>query len=471
MAFALANEGKVVEFDRLGSDIIECLTRHKTPQQKIQCLEEIQIDVYEDYFEGLSELADDEGLTRNIERFTLEQLDEAFHDATSHFELITPGTYRGMIDVTSGDYVKHICDMLQVRGCKLFNKALKKSGRQFIEGLSPDYQCIGVLGEPTPDILCYICGYSLGDTEDYEKKQGSRCPSACEHVINVFQAMKTILGLYNKQTPRSSIRLLEQTVYKWSCACCNYTKNQINFVKNDSNGIWIVDERAVEETLLAVKEVPNCCKSQFHGKLNIKARKREIVDLLNDICDTLNEHYSPIISSLRELTPHTKQAIIKAIEFICVLSNITVDGIMTVINSVYGKRSIEDDSDSDEKPNRKKTKRGGGNDIINDYISKLNFLQQEKFYIKCISVLNDKIQRQLKDLKTLYHMDLFTFLKNSIRIADDSSTKLLVTNTPIQTLVMAKGGYRRKITKKKKEKHTRHRSYRNVRKSRKSRNK
>lgn len=457
MSFIFHKQGKVVNIDNLGTLIMNCLNKNTKAEQKQACLEKLQQSVYKDFFEELTELADDKELIRNIGLFNIGKLDDAFRTAKSNFELITPGPYRGMASVTSGNYVKHICDMLQIRGCTSFNDSLKKLGRDTIEGLKPDPQCINVIGNPTQENLCYICGNPLGEMEDYELNQRgekSRCPSACEHVLNVFQAIKTIIGLYNKQSPTASIRMLERTVYKWSCACCNFTKNQVNFIKNDNFNKWIVDERAIKQTLTFVKAIPSCCKSEYHGKLNIDSRKKDIINLLNTICNTLNNEYSGVISNIQKLSPQYRESIIKSIEFICVLSNISTNGINMVIRRVIRKRTRNDDDDyeEDEKPS-KKTKRGGGDDEINNYIKNLNNDEQYFFFVQCIQSLNETIKIQLEYLKTLYHPELFNTIQNL-----PPSQEGIINEVPLQIAISAKGG--KKKTKSKQNKNTRRRTQR-----------
>jgi hypothetical protein len=437
-------EGKLVQIDDLGSRIEDCLKQHTSIANKILSIEELQKDVYTDYLNNLVYLSEYLGnndvLVKNIKSFSVNDINAAFSSANTHFMAITPGPYSGMASVTSGNYVKHLCNMLQVRGCQSFNDSLIKLGRSAIEGSTPDQQCNNVIGKATynkegyTNTKCYICNTDVGNVEG-----GPGCSTSCEHVLNVFQAMKTVIGLYNSKSPDESIDNLAQTIYKWSCGCCNYAKNQVNFITTNNKNEWIVNDKAIILILNAIKGLPRCCLPEYHKGLDITTRTKAIKKDLSTTCDKLNNMYSNINTSITRETSGNKSKIIKGIEFICVLSNITDQGITSVIKRVCRKRK-EEQEEQYKKPN-KKQKKGGDN--TDKYIEMLNDYDRKVLYFECIHELNRTIDKQLQLLKFLYDDELINMIQK-----ENTETSPIIQpfiNNPIMA-----GGYKKNISKKKK---------------------
>ncbi|MDC1151756.1 hypothetical protein OAS95_04235 [Pelagibacteraceae bacterium] len=419
------SEGKIIEG---GPDIMNNIQKCFSSNNKVECLAETAKSVYKYYFERLSQIQVNKHNARiqSIIRRFLSTLDtnlgENYIIAFNKFKQITPGDYYGLKNVISGNYTSIISEMLHVDGFPMLNQALDKSGRGFMEGATPDNQCYGALGELLSTDTCYICGLCL---EPMQYQVG--CPTACEHVVNVFEALKFYVGLYNSQSPESSINKLKKLEYKWSCACCNYNKRQMNFIETNKNAIWRVRDSAIKKVLeLSIDNNHKCCNKN-HEEINLNERIRITKKQMQDICDNLNTNYPINQILIQGMDPDKKTKSLKLLEFICVISNISINGIQTVFNKVardFLKKGSISSKNSNPKKNSKVIKttrqvkpsidylkkeyipriRGGGeiNEptySIEQYIDESNFVD---IYNVIVNELNTKIEQELMNIRLLY---------------------------------------------------------------------
>tara|TARA_B110000879_G_scaffold84710_1_gene117123 strand:- start:20378 stop:21922 length:1545 start_codon:yes stop_codon:yes gene_type:complete len=427
------SEGKIIEG---GPDIMvniqNCLSGDNTSDTKVECLEETAKSVYKYYFERLSQIQANKHNARIqsiIRRFlsTLDTNPETyFNSAFDKFKQITPGNYHGVKNVTGGNYTSIISEMLYVDGFPILNQALKESGRTFMEGSTPDNQCFGVFDYPTKFLNgteeCYICGLGLAQIQGQ-----AGCPTACEHVVNVFESLKFYVGLYNSRSPELSKKELQKIVYKWSCACCNYNKMQMNFIDTNQNAIWYVRDKAIKTVLDLSRRNNNSCCNDLHKGIS-NTREQTTINQMQVICNNLNTNFPINQIFIRGMNKTNKAKSLKLLEFICVISNISINGIQTVFNKVarnfLSKGSISS-KNSNPKKNSKVVKtnrqvkpnmdylrkqyipraRRGGGEVneptysIEQYIDESNFVD---IYNVIVNELNTKIEQELMNIRLLY---------------------------------------------------------------------
>mgnify|MGYP001428132742 CR=1 FL=1 len=348
------SEGKIIEG---GPDIYNeiKICSLQSDNNKIHCLDKIAQSTYHYFFKQLSMIRTDKH-NKRIQSITskflkdlnsTDTLNKEYLRSINIFKQIKPGKLHGLKDATSGSYVSTISKMLYMNGFDMLNETLSKANRSYLEGTSPDTQCENVLGYLDGNERCYICNIKLEEIQDT-----LGCPTACEHVVNVFQALKFYVGLYNSNSTDDSKKLLKNIVYKWSCACCNYAKNQLNFIDTTTNAVWTVKTPAIRKVLKIVsgKEIIlvkntedkiECCREQ-HKKIDVNKLTNDVNTQMTKVCKELNENYPINNILIKNMVPEDRILSLKILEFICVISNISRNGMQKIFNKVasnYSKTS------------------------------------------------------------------------------------------------------------------------------------
>lgn len=192
----------------------------------------------------------------------------------------------------------------------IYTSNITTLSRTLIEGgISTDTQCGRVFGKDWNETnKCYICGYHLPELEiTYEEGWG--CSTACEHVLNIYQAM-TSTQLYYPGADEELIDFLKKTVYSFACTCCNKTKSNAEFITfNPDTWKWEPNEVSIENCviqILAFNSNVKCCKTKNENKLtgmpisdlydsiNVDQRVKEINDNMKARCNILNDQCKPV---------------------------------------------------------------------------------------------------------------------------------------------------------------------------------
>jgi len=233
---------------------------------------------------------------------------------------------------------------------------------KLLEDGNADSQCNNVFGniDKWTNADCYICGNYQPSTQSNK----ATCSIHCEHVLNIFQSMISTQLYYRGLADDEEVMAdLKNITYSHACACCNYIKNNKEFIyfDNGADWSWKVRDETIKECLKSVQSLKHkCCKSKkdIYTEINIDERTKNVKKNMEERCRLLNDHYKPRNpSNCNEETRKTFYSFYTAGN---ILLSFRPESITKIIESIINKKKKKQSS-----INKKKKQSGGRTTIEN----------------------------------------------------------------------------------------------------------
>ena len=251
-----------------------------------------------------------------------------------------------------------------------------KMARGFFESKGTDAQC-----KAAP--LCNE--YKLGQTICYIHNKPFGEKGQCEHIKPVYDANRHLFLFQTNKSYTSLEQSIMNLEYYWSCNCCNKTKNDDLWFKQDPDTKeWKIDENKLRETLENINNNIPSGKEQCTKKHELVVTNR-----MTAIKNRYLRHNLAIINAqiayLQEKIPGNKKNMLNAriiyhfISICRILSKVSIDAIKSIDDKIVEKSAALAPNPKQSATKKTKTKGGANVNIITQY-NKANMIKMQKMH-------------------------------------------------------------------------------------------
>ena len=250
-----------------------------------------------------------------------------------------------------------------------------KMARGFFESKGTDAQC-----KAAP--LCNE--YKLGQTICYIHNKPFGEKGQCEHIKPVYDANRHLFLFQTNKSYTSLEQSIMNLEYYWSCNCCNKTKNDDLWFKQE-NFEWSINDVKLKETLENINNNTKTGKEQCTKKHELVVTNR-----MTAIKNRYLRHNLAIINAqiayLQEKIPGNKKNILNAriiyhfISICRILSKVSIDAIKSIDDKIVEKSGAASAPKAKQSAPKKAKAKGGANvNIITQY-NKANMIKMQKMH-------------------------------------------------------------------------------------------